>query len=323
MKSKPSFKRSDRDRQSSPRKFDQKPFKKDRFGKPKPKFDRPKVETKRIIITTPARATEEVIPEAEENDLIYGIHAVLAALQNERQLNKIWITNRLRYDSRFLGLVQDAKSNGAVVDEVGMQRLDQITDNARHQGVAAQVAPYEYRDLGDMIAAAKAATENPVIIIADGITDPHNLGAIIRSGEAFGAQGLIIPQRRSAAVNGTVLKVASGALEHFSVARVINLSNALKELKEAGFWIYGTTAETSNHLHSINFSGAIGLVIGSEGDGLSLLTQHCCDRLVSIPLSGKTPSLNASVAASVALYEIYRQKFTDRPNLPAMEAKKT
>jgi 23S rRNA (guanosine2251-2'-O)-methyltransferase len=118
-----------------------------------------------------------------------------------------------------------------------------------------------------------------------------------------------------------VMKVASGALETFPVARVVNLSKALKELKEAGFWIYGTTVQGSNHLHSTDFSGAIGLVVGSEGDGLSLLTQHCCDRLVSIPLSGKTPSLNASVAAAVALYEIYRQRWSERPHLTSITAK--
>jgi 23S rRNA (guanosine2251-2'-O)-methyltransferase len=323
MKSKTSFKRTERDSKGSKGKFGQKPFSKDRFSKHKPKFDRPKTELPKPITKHSTTATEEIPPEAEENDTIYGIHAVLAALQGERQLNRIWITNRLHYDARFLSLVKEAKANGAVVDEVGMQRLDQITDNGRHQGIAAQVAPYEYRELEDLIATAKAATDNPVIIIADGITDPHNLGAIIRSGEAFGAQGLIIPQRRSAAVNSTVLKAASGALENFPVARVINLSNALNELKEAGFWIYGATAESSNHLHSIDLAGAIGLVVGSEGDGLSLLTQRCCDRLVSIPLSGKTPSLNASVAASVALYEIYRQKSSNRLDLPPMEARKT
>jgi 23S rRNA (guanosine2251-2'-O)-methyltransferase len=333
MKSKTSFKRTDRDSQSpkqgSKGKFGQKPFKKEGFSKSKPKFERSKFERPKFERPKPvtkdrvSTATEETNLETEENDTIYGIHAVLAALQGERQLNRIWITNRLRYDARFLGLVKDAKSNGAVVDEVGMQRLDQITNNAKHQGIAAQVAPYEYKELEDLIATAKAVTDSPVIIIVDSITDPHNLGAIIRSGEAFGAQGLIIPQRRSVAVNSTVLKVASGALENFPVARVINLSNALKELKEAGFWIYGTAAESSNHLHSINFSGAVGLVVGSEGDGLSLLTRHCCDRLVSIPLSGKTPSLNASVAASVALYEIYRQRISNRLDLSSLEAKRT
>ncbi|NDJ21631.1 23S rRNA (guanosine(2251)-2'-O)-methyltransferase RlmB [Nostoc sp. B(2019)] len=243
----------------------------------------------------------------EESDLIYGRHPVLSALKNQRGLNRIWITTRLRYDPSFHHLLLQAKENGTVIDEVEPKRLDQITDGANHQGVVAQTAPYDYVELPDLIEQAKSLTD-PVIVVADGITDPHNLGAIIRTAEAIGAQGLVIPQRRASGITSTVIKVAAGALENFSVARVINLSRALEELKEAGFWIYGTAATGSEPLHTVNFSGPIVLVIGSEGEGLSMLTQRCCDVLVSIPLQGKTPSLNASVAAGMALYEIYRQR---------------
>ena len=252
-------------------------------------------------------------PEDERDcDLLYGRHSVLAALEAERQLNKIWVTNKLRYDPRFHSFIVDAKANGTVIDEVPMQRLDQITKGATHQGIAAQVSPYTYIELANLIQLAKSTTDSPVIVIADGITDPHNLGAIIRTAEAIGAQGLIIPQRRAVGITSTVMKVAEGALENFPVARVVNLSRSLEELKEAGFWIYGTMATASKQLHSVKFTGAIGLVVGSEGGGLSLLTQRSCDVLVSIPLAGKTPSLNASVAAAISLYEIYRQRFSDK-----------
>ncbi|NJK50042.1 23S rRNA (guanosine(2251)-2'-O)-methyltransferase RlmB [Candidatus Gracilibacteria bacterium] len=260
---------------------------------------------------SPIAPTQE---EEEANDLIYGRHAVLAALEGDRQLNRVWIISKLRYDPRFLTLLQNAKAKGAVIDEVEPVRLNQITRGGTHQGIAAQVAPHDYIELADLIERAKASNTDPVIVIADGIEDPHNLGAIIRSAEALGAQGLIIPQRRAAGISSTVMKVAAGAIEHFPVARVVNLTRALEELKQAGFWIYGTTAGVGKPLHSnsIDWQGAIGLVIGSEGEGLSLLVQRSCDVLVTVPLVGKTPSLNASVAAAISLYEIFRRRWSDK-----------
>ncbi|MGK7883686.1 MAG: 23S rRNA (guanosine(2251)-2'-O)-methyltransferase RlmB, partial [Crocosphaera sp.] len=267
----------------------------DRPSSRKRKFSEKK--SKRVVISNPQ---PRVSPQAEKNedDLIYGRHSVLAALESDRQLNRIWITNKLHYDPRFHNLIQASKAKGAVIDEVSLQRLSQITNGANHQGVAAQVAPYTYHDLDQLIAQAKANSDEPVIVIADGIADPHNLGAIIRTAEALGCQGMIIPQRRAAGVTSAVSKVSAGALESFPVARVVNLSRALETLKAEGFWIYGTVAEGGKRLQDFNFRGAVGLVIGSESDGLSLLTQRCCDELVSIPLGGKTPSLNASVAAA-------------------------
>lgn len=256
----------------------------------------------------PDPAPPETIAPVEEPELIYGRHPVLAALDNQRNLNRIWITPRLRYDPRFHSLLQTAKGNGTVIDEVDPRRLDQLTHGATHQGVAAQIAPYEYVDLAELLEQAKVATEQPVLLVADGITDPHNLGAIIRTAEAMGAQGLIIPQRRAVGITSTVVKVAAGALESFAVARVTNLSRALESLKEAGFWIYGMATESSQPIHTVQFSGAIALVIGAEGEGLSLLIQRACDNLVSIRLNGNTPSLNASVAAGMALYEVYSQR---------------
>ncbi|MBW4634064.1 MAG: 23S rRNA (guanosine(2251)-2'-O)-methyltransferase RlmB [Iphinoe sp. HA4291-MV1] len=255
---------------------------------------------------------------SEDIDLIYGRHSVLSALENERRLNRIWITSRLRYDHRFHSLILRAKENGTIIDEVEPKRLDQITEQANHQGVAAQIAPYAYIDLDELIAGAKSVSD-PVIVVADGITDPHNLGAIIRTAEALGTQGMVIPQRRASGITSTVMKVAAGALENFPVVRAVNLQRALEELKAAGFWIYGTAAEASEPMHNVNFNGPIVLVVGSEGEGLSILTQRHCDFLVSIPLQGKTPSLNTSVAAGMALYEIYRHRWKNTLHLDKLQ----
>jgi 23S rRNA (guanosine2251-2'-O)-methyltransferase len=273
----------------------------DRFNKTfKPKEYRPAYDESEVV---------EVTPDTEPDvDLIYGRHSVLAAIEGARHLNRIWIATKLRYDSRFHSLLSKAKAEGIVVDEVEPRRLDQITQGANHQGIAAQVTPYEYLELSDLIERAKAATDQPVIIIADGITDPHNLGAIIRTAEALGAQGLIIPQRRASGITSTVVKVAAGALESLLVSRVVNINRAMEDLKNAGFWIYGAAATAAEPIDSVKFHSATVLVVGSEGDGLSLLTQQRCDVLVSIPLRGKTPSLNASVAAGMALYEVSRQR---------------
>ena len=286
-------------------------------NKPIPRSDRrsskkPRFSGKKSVVISSPQPRANTQTEQSDDDLIYGRHSVLAALESDRQLNRIWITNRLHYDPRFHNLIQASKAKGAVIDEVSVQRLSQITNGANHQGVAAQVAPYNYHDLDGLIAQAKANSDEPVIVIADSISDPHNLGAIIRTAEALGCQGMIIPQRRAAGVTSTVSKVAAGALESFPVARVVNLSRALEPLKAESFWIYGTVSEGGKRLQDFNFRGAIGLVIGSEGSGLSLLTQRCCDELVSIPLGGKTPSLNASVAAAINLYEIYRQRWSEK-----------
>ena len=289
----------------------------DQSAPPRSQRSLPPVEAKPAGI---GYAPENAVPTSfEEADLIYGRHPVLAALEGQRSLNRIWITAKLRYDHRFHDLLGQAKANGTVIDEVEPQRLDQLTFRANHQGVVAQVAPHAYMELSELIEQAKAASDQPVLIVADSITDPHNLGAIIRTAEALGAQGLVIPQRRAVGVTSTVVKVAAGALETFSVARVINLGRALEELKAAGFWIYGTASSGSQALPTVKFSGPVVLVVGAEGDGLSMLTQRACDSLVSIPLGGHTPSLNASVATGMALYEIFRQRWSNTLHIDTVE----
>ncbi len=312
---------------------DSKPILKTRNGNPEPiKADR-SFELKKSVSDRPVspsnqnpvgdakakRSPDSHDKETENSDLIYGRYPVLTALENQRQLNRLWITPRLRYDPRFHSLLLQAKENGTVIDEVEPKRLDQITHQANHQGVVAQVAPHTYLELSELIERAKSVAEQPVIVVADSITDPHNLGAIIRTAEAVGTQGLVIPQRRAVGITSSVMKVAAGALETFPVARVVNLSRALEELKAAGFWIYGMAATASQPLQSETFTHPTVLVIGAEGEGLSLLTQRCCDVLVSIPLMGRTPSLNASVAAGMGLYEIYRQRWLNTLHLEKLQ----
>lgn len=251
--------------------------------------------------------------------MIYGRHAIAAALEGDRSLNRLWVNARLRYDSRFTALITEAKAQGAVIDEVDMRRLGQLAPGQNHQGIIAQVAPYQYWELEDLILHAKEKSVRPLILAADSITDPHNLGAIIRSAEAFGAQGLVIPQRRAVGVTSTVSKVATGAVERLPIARVVNLNRALEALKAQGFWIYGLAAEASQAIQTVQFTEATVLVVGAEGDGLSLSVQQTCDTLVSIPLSGKTPSLNASVATGVALYEMARQHLGNRIQLNTLQ----
>jgi 23S rRNA (guanosine2251-2'-O)-methyltransferase len=253
------------------------------------------------------------IAEEEVNDYLYGKHSVFTAIEKERQINKIWVLSKLRHHPSFFTLIDQAKSNGTVVDEVDAQRLSYLANGGNHQGIVAQVAPHDYLEIEELITRALAATDSPIIVVADGITDPQNLGSIVRTAEALGAQGVVIPQRRAVGITSTVLKVAAGALEHLPVARVVNLSRALGQLKEAGFWIYGTMAEAEQAIHTVDFTDRrpVVLAIGSEGDGLSLLTQKGCDHLVSIPLKGKTPSLNVANAAAMCLYEISRQRLSN------------
>lgn len=253
------------------------------------------------------------VTEEEVTDYLYGKHSVFTAIENERQINRIWVLSKLRHHPAFFTLIAQAKANGTVIDEVDNQRLGYLANGGNHQGIVAQVAPHDYLELEELIERAKAASEQPIIVVLDGITDPQNLGSIIRSAEALGVQGIVIPQRRAVGITSTVLKVAAGALEYLPVARVVNLSRALAQLKDAGFWIYGTTADAERPIYQVDFTDRqpVVLTIGSEGEGLSLLTQKACDHLVSIPLTGKTPSLNAANAAAMCLYEISRQRLSN------------
>lgn len=289
-----------------------------RANTPRPKFHKQSPAPKPSLLKkrTPLASPDHLVPQESEtegsDDLIYGRHTLLAALEGDRALNRIWVLPHLRYDAKFHTLLEQAKRKGTVIDEVDGKRLDFITDQAKHQGIAAQVSGYKYLDLSELITQAKATTDSPVLVALDSMTDPHNLGAIIRTAEALGVQGIVIPQRRAVGITSTVAKVAAGALESIAVARVTNLNQSLEQLKENGFWIYGLAPTGNDPLHTLTLSGPLVLVVGAEGEGLSLLTQRHCDVLTAIPLQGKTASLNASVAAGMALYEIFRQRWLHR-----------
>nr|WP_228024815.1 23S rRNA (guanosine(2251)-2'-O)-methyltransferase RlmB [cf. Phormidesmis sp. LEGE 11477] len=289
----------------------QKSFARKSFGKDR--FDRRS--DRRSDSRFESQSEEDISP-----DLIYGRHAVEAAIETGRSLNRLWVNAKLHYDSRFRPLIATAKANGSVVDEVENMRLSQMTQGASHQGIVAQVSAYEYVELEALVEQAKSKARRPVLIAADGITDPHNLGAIIRSAEAIGAQGIVIPQRRAVGITSTVAKVAAGALENLPIARVVNLGRSLEYLKSNSFWIYGLAAEAAQPIHTTDFSAPVVLVVGAEGSGLSLSVQNLCDQLVAIELRGKTPSLNASVATGMALYEIYRQTWLKK--LPMLTREK-
>ena len=238
------------------------------------------------------------------DDWIWGKHSVFEAFVNERAINRIWCTSEIFSSDKFYTLLKDLKSKGVLVEEVSWNRLSQLTCGASHQGVALQLACAKTLSLHDLIKFSKNNSANPIILALDGITDPHNVGAIIRSAEAFDCKGIIIPQRRSAGLTGTVAKVAAGALEHLPVSRVVNLNRALEELKKNGFMIVGLSGDGLFSISKFHEKTPLVLIVGSEDKGISLLTQKKCDFLLRIPLRGKTSSLNASVAAAISLFHL-------------------
>ena len=238
------------------------------------------------------------------DDWIWGKHSVFASLSSERPINRIWCTSEIYSSEKFYLVLKDLKTRGVLIEEVSWSRLSQLTCGAVHQGIALQFASSNTISLIKLIELAKSKSAYPILVALDGITDPHNLGAIIRSAEAFDCKGIIIPQRRSAGLTGTVAKVAAGALEHLPVSRVINLNRALDELKKNGFLTIGMTGEALLPISKFAEKSPLVIVIGAENKGISLLTQKNCDFLLKIPLTGKTTSLNASVAAAISIYHL-------------------
>jgi len=238
------------------------------------------------------------------DDWIWGKHSVFEALNSERPINRIWCTTEIFSSEKFYILLKNLKSKGVLVEEVSWSRLSQLTFGASHQGVVLQLASSKTISLEKLIDFSKKSSAYPIILALDGITDPHNVGAIIRSAEAFDCKGIIIPQRRSAGLTGTVAKVAAGALEHLPVSRVVNLNRALEELKKHGFLVMGLSGDGQLSISKFHEKTPLVVIIGAEDKGISLLTQKKCDFLVKIPLKGKTSSLNASVAAAISLFHL-------------------
>lgn len=242
-------------------------------------------------------------------DIVFGRNSVLELLESNGTINKLFI---LKGDTQgsIKKIIEIAREKHIVISEVHKGKLDEMTDNSNHQGVVAFTSPYEYVEIDDILNRAKERNEEPFIIILDGIEDPHNFGAIIRTAECMGVHGIIIPKRRAIGVTSTVAKVSAGALYHMLIARITNINETIEELKEKGLWIIGSDASAKEKLCDVDFKGSIAIVVGSEGSGMNSLTKKKCDFTVKIPMNGEITSLNASVSCGILLYEAVRQRGT-------------
>lgn len=253
------------------------------------------------------RRREETKPAEDNEGRLEGRNALTEALRSGRTVDKVFIAAG-DTDKALQRLAAQAKEAGAVVVPVDRRKLDAMSTTRAHQGVIALAAAREYFTIDDILQEAADRGEAPLIVICDELSDPHNLGAIIRSAECAGAHGVIIPKRRSVGLTAVVAKASAGAVEYMKVARVTNINAAMEELKEKGVWIFGTAAEGSIPMYRADLIGGTAIVIGSEGDGMSQLVRKNCDVIVHIPMKGNITSLNASAAASILLYEAVRQR---------------
>ncbi len=249
-------------------------------------------------------------PQEVEGQL-EGRNALTEALRSGRTIDKVFIASG-ETDRALQRLAAEAKEAGAVVVPVDRRKLDAMSVTRAHQGVIALAAAKEYSSIDDILQEAADRGETPLLVICDELTDPHNLGAILRSAECAGAHGVIIPKRRSVGLTAVVAKASAGAVEYMKVARVSNINAAMEELKSKGVWIFGTAAEGSVPMYKADLTGPAAIVIGNEGVGMSRLVQKNCDVTVSIPMKGRISSLNASAAASILLYEAVRQRLTSQ-----------
>ena len=238
---------------------------------------------------------------------VEGRNAVIELLKSDRTVNKIMVAKGDRQGS-INEILKLAKQNRIVVTEVDRNKLDTLSETKHHQGVIAFVAPIEYKDVDYILNVAKEREEEPFILIADEIEDPHNLGALIRSAEVAGCHGVIIPKRRAVAVTEVVSKVSVGATEYMPIARVNNINDTIRELKDKGVWIVGTDGSADTIYYKQDLTGPIAIVVGSEGRGMNKLTMKNCDFLVKIPMMGKITSLNASVSGGIVLFEALKQR---------------
>lgn len=246
---------------------------------------------------------------ARDFEVVAGRNAVLEALRTDMPVSTLYLATRLEADERTREILQIASGRGYNLLEVTKPELDRMTDGAVHQGVALQVPPYQYADVDDLLDAAADAGVPPLIVALDGVTDPRNLGAVLRSAGAFGAHGVLVPERRAAGVTASAWKVSAGAAARVPVARATNLTRALEELKKAGCFVVGLDAGGDTEVGEVAFAAdPLVLVVGSEGKGLSRLVREACDVVASIPIAATTESLNAAVAGGIALYEVARRR---------------
>jgi len=263
--------------------------------------DRPERENRGDRFKAAEPAPEEIEGQLE------GRNALTEALRAGRTIDKVFIADG-DTDRGLQRLAAEAKEAGAVIVPVDRRKLDTMSFTRSHQGIIALAAAHEYATVDDILEEAASRGEAPLIVICDELSDPHNLGAIIRSAECAGAHGVIIPKRRSVGLTATVAKASAGGIEYMKVCKVGNINNAIAELKEKGVWIFGTAAEGSVPMYQADLTGPAAIVIGNEGDGMSQLVRKNCDMLVHIPMKGRITSLNASAAASILLYEAVRQR---------------
>ena len=247
------------------------------------------------------------IDHSEDEGLIEGRNAVTEALRSGRAINKVYLADG-DTDKSLGRLAAMAKDAGAVVVRIDRRKLNDMSPTGAHQGIIAAVAAHEYASLEDILALAESRGEVPLIVLCDELSDPHNLGAIIRTAECAGAHGVVIPKRRSVGLTAVVGKASAGALEYMPVARVSNITAAIRELKQRGVWVYGTAADGDADLYHADLKGPSAIVIGNEGAGMSRLVAESCDLKVRIPMKGRISSLNASASAAILLYEAVRQR---------------
>lgn len=248
--------------------------------------------------------------ENSNNNIICGRNPVLEALRSGREIDRLFVAHGTGGGS-VTAIIAKCRAKGILIKEISPQKLDYYCGDANHQGVAVMFASQEYATVDDMFALAETRGEKPFLIICDEIEDPHNLGAIIRTAEATGVHGVIIPERRSASLNATVAKAACGALEYVPVARVTNIANTIDALKERGVWVFGADMDGDDYTKT-DFDTPCALVIGNEGKGIGALTAKKCDAILSLPMLGKINSLNASVAAGILMYEVVRSRKADK-----------
>lgn len=251
------------------------------------------------------------MPETETkeqgNNIIAGRNPVMEAIRSGREIDRLLIAHGMT-GGAFAPIIAKCSQRGILIKEVSPAKLDYLTGGANHQGIAVMIATQKYYEVSDILDLAKERNEAPFIIICDEIEDPHNLGAIIRTAEAAGAHGIIIPKRRSASLNVTVAKSASGALEYMRVARVTNIPNEIDKLKEQGVWVFGADMDGEDYAKT-DFTSPCAIVIGNEGKGIGRLVAQKCDAIISLPMLGKINSLNASVAAGILMYAVVKCRY--------------
>ena len=254
----------------------------------------------------PKYTPESSLNEQESTDFVYGRHAVREALQQPERVNKLWIQEALS-GKEITPIIDLAKEYRIQIQNVPKAKLQDLVGEVVHQGVVASIAAYEYATLEDVFEKAQEKNEDPFILILDGIEDPYNLGSILRTADATGVHGIIIPKRRSVSLTSTVAKASTGAIEHVPVVRVTNLTQTIEQLKERGVWVFGTDMKGTDY-RQWNTKGPIAIVMGNEGKGVSRIVKDAVDEMITIPMTGHVQSLNASVASALMMYEVFRSR---------------